>query len=58
MNTTIMNNLTDDEIIRHVDRTNPEIWELCARIEELIAQLEEARSEIALLDPKEDQEEK
>lgn len=72
MNTTSMYNLTDDELIRHVDRTNPEIEELCARLEEeiamveetnhfcsiLIERLEKANAEIAILDPKADQEKK
>lgn len=72
MNAASMYNLTDDELIRHVDRTNPEIDELCARLEEEIGlveeanhfcsilskQLEEAKAEIALLDPKANQEKK
>lgn len=62
MNATSMYNLTDDELIRYVDRTNPEIEELCARFEEmiqlldeanhfssiLVTRLEEAKAEIAL----------
>lgn len=72
MNATSMYNLTDEELIRHVDRTNPEIDELCARLEEtndqleeanhfssiLVTRLEEAKAEIELLDPKANQEKK
>lgn len=72
MNAISMYNLTNDELIRHVDRTNPEIDELCARLEDandhveevnhfcsvVIRRIEEAQAEIAILDPKADPEKK